>query len=82
MLIARNTSCPVVIDADRSEAVKSLEQNYDCNVILSDDGLQHYAMARDIEIAVVDGRRGFGNGCLLPAGPLREKPERLEMKLI
>jgi tetraacyldisaccharide 4'-kinase len=77
LLIAHNTSCPVVIDANRSEAVKSLEQHYDCNVILSDDGLQHYAMARDIEIAVVDGRRGFGNGSLLPAGPLREKPERL-----
>jgi tetraacyldisaccharide 4'-kinase len=78
LLIARNTDCPVVIDADRSEAVRSLEQNYDCNVILSDDGLQHYAMARDIEIAVVDGRRGFGNGYLIPAGPLREKPERLD----
>lgn len=78
LLISRNTSCPVVIDANRSNAVKSLEQNYDCNVILSDDGLQHYAMARDIEIAVVDGRRGFGNGYLIPAGPLREKPERLD----
>jgi tetraacyldisaccharide 4'-kinase len=78
LLIARNTNCPVVIDADRSEAVKSLEQHYDCNVILSDDGMQHYAMARDIEIAVVDGRRGFGNGYLIPAGPLREKPERLD----
>ena len=60
------------------EAVKSLEQHYDCNVILSDDGMQHYAMARDIEIAVIDGRRGFGNGELLPAGPLREKPQRLD----
>jgi tetraacyldisaccharide 4'-kinase len=78
LLIARNTECPVVIDADRAEAVKSLEQHYDCNVILSDDGMQHYAIARDIEIAVIDGRRGFGNGHLLPAGPLREKPERLE----
>lgn len=78
LLIARNTQCPVVIDADRVEAVKSLEQHYDCNVILSDDGMQHYAMARDIEIAVVDGRRRFGNGALLPAGPLREKPQRLQ----
>ncbi len=78
LLIARNTECPVVIDADRVEATKSLEQHYDCNVILSDDGMQHYAIARDIEIAVIDGRRGFGNGELLPAGPLREKPERLD----
>jgi len=77
LLIARNTECPVIIDANRVEAVKSLEQHYDCNVILSDDGMQHYAMARDIEIAVVDGRRLFGNGELLPAGPLREKPARL-----
>ncbi|MBN4059869.1 MAG: tetraacyldisaccharide 4'-kinase [SAR86 cluster bacterium] len=77
LVVARNTECPVVIAADRAEAVKSLEQHYDCNVILSDDGMQHYAIARDIEIAVVDGRRGFGNGELLPAGPLREKPERL-----
>lgn len=78
LLIARNTECPVVIDANRTEAVKSLEQHYDCNVILSDDGMQHYAIERDIEIAVVDGRRGFGNGELIPAGPLREMPERLD----
>ncbi len=78
LLIARNTGCPVVIDPKRTAALKSLEQTYDCNVILSDDGMQHYAMARDIEIAVIDGRRGFGNGELLPAGPLREKPERLD----
>ena len=78
LLIARNTECPVVIDADRAEAVKSLEQHHDCNVILSDDGMQHYAIARDIEIAVIDGRRGFGNGELLPAGPLREEPSRLD----
>ncbi len=78
ILIARNTECPVVIDADRAAAVKSLEHHYDCNVILSDDGLQHYAIERDIEIAVLDGPRGLGNGELIPAGPLREKPERLE----
>ena len=77
ILIARNTECPVVIDVNRAAAVKSLEKHYDCNVILSDDGLQHYAIARDIEIAVLDGPRGLGNGELIPAGPLREKPERL-----
>ena len=47
-----------------------------CNVIITDDGLQHYALRRDVEICVVDGR-GFGNGLLLPAGPLREPPSRL-----
>jgi len=50
----------------------------DCNVILSDDGLQHYALNRDIEIAVIDGERRFGNGYCLPAGPLRETIDRLQ----
>ena len=49
-----------------------------CNIIISDDGLQHYPLARDIEIAVIDGYRGIGNGFLLPAGPLREPVSRLE----
>lgn len=78
LLIARATECPVVIDANRVKALKVLEHNFDCDVVLSDDGLQHYAMARDIEIAVVDASRGFGNECFLPQGPLREKPERLK----
>ncbi len=78
LLIAMNTGCPVVIDAQRGRALSWLEQHHDCDVILSDDGMQHYAMARDIEIAVVDGKRGFGNGRLLPEGPLRELPERLQ----
>ena len=62
--------------ADRPKAVELLEQA-GCDVVVSDDGLQHYAMARDAEIVVIDGERGLGNGRLLPAGPLRESPSRL-----
>jgi len=78
LMIARYTQCPVIIDPDRVAAVRELESRYDCNVIISDDGMQHYRLTRDIEIALVDGQRGFGNGYLLPAGPLREKPDRLD----
>lgn len=78
VLIARQSGCPVWIGADRVAAARGLlAANPDCNVLLSDDGLQHYALARDFEIAVVDAARGFGNGLLLPAGPLRESPARL-----
>jgi tetraacyldisaccharide 4'-kinase len=75
-LIARRSGVPVAIGADRAAAVRLLEE--DCDVILSDDGLQHYALARDAEIVVVDGLRGLGNGRLLPAGPLREGRSRLD----
>jgi tetraacyldisaccharide 4'-kinase len=78
LMIARHTQCPVIIDPDRVSAVQFLETHYPCDIIISDDGMQHYRLDRTIEIAVVDGQRGFGNGNLLPAGPLREKPERLE----
>lgn len=78
LMIARHTQCPVIIDPDRISAVKMLESRYPCDVIISDDGMQHYKLNRTIEIAVIDGLRGFGNGMLLPAGPLREKPERLD----
>ena len=77
MLLAMNTDVPIVVDPDRSRGVQFLETRFQPDVILCDDGLQHYALARDIEIAVIDGERGLGNGMLLPAGPLREKPERL-----
>ena len=77
VLLALRTKCPVVIGRQRVAAAKALLANYGCDVILSDDGLQHYALGRDIEIAVVDGARGFGNGFLLPAGPLREPIKRL-----
>lgn len=78
LLLAQRTGCPVVIDPDRASAAQYLLHQFDCNVIVSDDGLQHYALARDIEIAVIDGQRGLGNGLCLPAGPLREPPARLE----
>lgn len=77
VLIASRTSAPVVVAKKRYLAVQALLQDTDCNIILSDDGLQHYALERDIEIAVVDGQRGFGNSLCLPAGPLREPISRL-----
>jgi tetraacyldisaccharide 4'-kinase len=77
MLLARRSGCPVWVAPDRVQACLALrEQHPECNVIVTDDGLQHYALRRDIEICVVDGR-GFGNGFLQPAGPLREPPSRL-----
>lgn len=77
LMLARRCACPVVVDANRVEAVKYLLENSDCDLVISDDGLQHYALGRDMEIAVLDGVRGLGNGLFLPAGPLREGPERL-----
>lgn len=77
VLLARRCRCPVVVAPDRVAAAQRLLADYPCDVILCDDGLQHYRLARDIEIAVMDGTRGLGNGFLLPAGPLREPPERL-----
>lgn len=77
VLIAASTGCPVVVDPDRPAAVAHLLAEHKVNVVLSDDGLQHYRLHRDIEIAVVDGSRLFGNGLPLPAGPLREPRRRL-----
>lgn len=76
LMIRRRLSVPVAVAARRADAVRLLEP--DCDVILCDDGLQHYALARDLEIVVVDGMRGFGNGRRLPAGPLREPVSRLD----
>jgi tetraacyldisaccharide 4'-kinase len=76
ILLARRTGVPVAIGRDRP-AASQLLVNAGCDVVVSDDGLQHYALARDCEIAVIDGDRRFGNGWLLPAGPLRESPARL-----
>jgi tetraacyldisaccharide 4'-kinase len=76
ILLARRTGAPVAIGRDRPEASQLLV-NTGCDVVVSDDGLQHYALARECEIVVIDGDRRFGNGWLLPAGPLRESPGRL-----
>lgn len=78
LLIAQSCDCPVVVDPDRVAAVNYLLANHSCDLVLSDDGLQHYRLHRDIEIAVVDGARGLGNRRCLPAGPLRESPQRLQ----
>lgn len=77
VLLAQRTGCPVVAGPKRIDSVKLLEQQ-GCDIVISDDGLQHYALQRDIEIAVIDGERRVGNGFLLPAGPLREGIGRLQ----
>ena len=77
ILLNRRSGCPVWVAADRVEACRKLRAAHkDCDVILADDGLQHYALRRDLEICVVDAH-GLGNGLLLPAGPLREPRSRL-----
>jgi len=78
VLIARRSRVPVYISPDRPDAARALLAAHpEVNVLVSDDGLQHYGLARDVEIAVVDGERGFGNRLPLPAGPLREPVSRL-----
>jgi tetraacyldisaccharide 4'-kinase len=76
LLLARRTGVPVAVGRDRPAAAQLLV-GAGCDVIVSDDGLQHYALARDCEVVVIDGDRRFGNGWLLPAGPLRETRSRL-----
>jgi tetraacyldisaccharide 4'-kinase len=76
MLLSRRSGCPVWVSADRVLAAATLKrESPEVDVIIADDGLQHYALRRDIEICVVDAH-GLGNGWLLPAGPLREPPSR------
>ncbi|NMV28104.1 tetraacyldisaccharide 4'-kinase, partial [Vibrio parahaemolyticus] len=70
-LIHRRTGAPVAVDPVRSNAVKAL-LDLDVDIIITDDGLQHYALGRDIELVIVDGNRRFGNESLIPLGPLRE----------
>ncbi len=77
VLIARATLCPVVVGADRAAAVRQVKEQNLGDLVLSDDGLQHYRLARTWEIAVIDGERRLGNGWCLPVGPLREPPARL-----
>lgn len=75
-LIARRSGAPVAIARRRLAAAQLLAAAHEADVLVADDGLQHYALSRDIEIAVIDGRRRYGNGRLLPAGPLREPVAR------
>jgi tetraacyldisaccharide 4'-kinase len=77
VLLARRTGSPVVAGPDRVAAAEKLLADTPVDVVLSDDGLQHYRLGRRFEIAVVDGQRGMGNGLCLPAGPLREPMERV-----
>lgn len=78
VIIARRTGCPMAVGPNRVQAVTALLAYYDCDIVVSDDGLQHYALERDVEVVVVDGMRRFGNGWCLPAGPLRETMDRLQ----
>lgn len=75
--ILATLNLPFYIDKSRVRAVKAITDNHDCDIIISDDGLQHYKMNRDIEIVVIDGKRRFGNNLTFPAGPLRESKARL-----
>jgi len=77
VMLAALTGCPMCVGPDRPDAVQALLAHTDVNIVISDDGMQHYALARDLEIAVIDGERRLGNGFLLPAGPLREPRSRL-----
>jgi tetraacyldisaccharide 4'-kinase len=76
LLIAQRAEVPVIVSSDRCKAARKLLKQK-INVIISDDGLQHYRLPRNLEICVIDGSRAFGNGLLLPAGPLREPVEHL-----
>ncbi|MGE4659034.1 MAG: tetraacyldisaccharide 4'-kinase [Gammaproteobacteria bacterium] len=77
VLVAMRARCPVMVGPDRVAAAKGLLAEAPVDVLISDDGLQHYRLGRDFEIAIVDGVRGLGNGFCLPAGPLREPASRL-----
>ncbi|CAM3328885.1 tetraacyldisaccharide 4'-kinase [Halomonas lysinitropha] len=76
-MLADQTGVPVVVDPDRVRGGRRLLAA-GCDILIGDDGLQHLALGRDLELVVVDGRRGFGNGRCLPAGPLREPLTRLD----
>lgn len=77
LLIVQRTGVPLMIDPDRGRAVRGLLAEESLDLILCDDGLQHYRLARDLELVLIDNARGLGNGRCLPAGPLREPAERL-----
>lgn len=77
LMLAQQTGLPVMVDPERPRGARSLI-DAGCDIVIADDGLQHLALGRDIELVVVDGKRGFGNGRCLPAGPLREPLSRLD----
>ncbi|USE34405.1 tetraacyldisaccharide 4'-kinase [Endozoicomonas sp. SCSIO W0465] len=77
VMLARQLNVPLVVGVDRVKAARYLCDQTDCNLIIADDGLQHYNLQRHIELLVMDGDRLFGNKLCLPAGPLREPPERM-----
>ncbi|MGC3871976.1 tetraacyldisaccharide 4'-kinase [Halomonas sp. GXIMD04776] len=76
LMLAQQTGLPVVVDPDRPRGAWALVEA-GCDIVIADDGLQHLALGRDLELVVVDGQRGFGNARCLPAGPLREPLSRL-----
>ena len=78
VLLAHRCKCPMAVGPARVDAALALLEHKDCDIIIADDGLQHYALGRDVEIAVIDGVRRFGNGKCLPAGPLREPRKRMK----
>lgn len=78
VLLYHRLKCPIAVGPDREKNIILLEKEYDLDVIISDDGMQHYKMARSIECCIVDSERQFGNGYLMPAGPLRETIQRLK----
>ncbi|WP_323084156.1 tetraacyldisaccharide 4'-kinase [Providencia alcalifaciens] len=78
VLIYHRTHAPVAVAPKRRDAIKALLDNFQLDIIVTDDGLQHYALQRDYEIVVIDGQRRFGNGWWLPAGPMRERAGRLK----
>ncbi len=77
LVIIRHCEVPIAVGPDRVASAKLLLDKTDCSVIISDDGLQHYSLDRDVEIIVIDGKRRFGNGYSLPSGPLREAISRI-----
>lgn len=77
LLLSKQLQVPIAVGPKRDQAIALIEKEQACDVILSDDGLQHFGMQRDIELVVVDGERQFGNAWCLPAGPLREPLQRI-----
>lgn len=77
VLLAQRTGCPVAVSPNRVKAAEEILRQTGCDILLCDDGLQHAALGRDVEIVVIDGDRRFGNRFHIPAGPLRESPDRL-----